>query len=192
MQSDISIGKFVIFKHNGTRNVLMYEHHLCLFSTPIKTPPKHGFWMLKQHLLATKIVDHAFLSWYAGIKKVIRSGLHGRWSINSTFWPVKKVQVWADIRKLALSWWTMIRLHLFVYRISPKTGKQTTQNWLPYDAQVKQFSRRNRRFFHEQLSLDLARLRRPTWWTVVLFRAHTQRCMIRQLWRSYKRLLKQK
>ena len=41
-------------------------------------------------------------------------------------------------------------------------------------------------FFHEQLSLDLARLRRPTWWNVVLFRAHTHRSMIRHRWRSYK------
>ena len=44
-------------------------------------------------------------------------------------------------------------------------------------------------FFHEQRSLDLARLRRSTR-TVVLFRSHMHKFMIRHLWRSYKRLLK--
>ena len=29
MQSDISIGKFVIFYHNDTQNVLTYDRHLC-------------------------------------------------------------------------------------------------------------------------------------------------------------------
>ena len=42
----------------------------------------------------------------------------------------------------------------------------------------------------KQLSLDLARLRRPTRWTVVLFRAHAHRYVIHNLWRSYERLLK--
>ena len=32
LQSDISIAKFDIFKHNRTQNVLMYDHHLCLFT----------------------------------------------------------------------------------------------------------------------------------------------------------------
>ena len=60
-----------------------------------------------------------------------------------------------------------------------------------------QFCRRNRRpfawkcLFHEQLSLDLACLRKPIWWTVILFFSPTHTSMIRQLWRSYKRLLKQ-
>ena len=36
-------------------------------------------------------------------------------------------------------------------------------------------------FFNEQLSLDLAHLRRPTRWTVVLFQAHMLRAMIRHL-----------
>lgn len=39
------------------------------FSTPIQTTPKHGFWMLQWHLLATKIVDHAICSWCEGIKR---------------------------------------------------------------------------------------------------------------------------
>ena len=65
------------------------------------------------------------------------------------------------------------------------------EQW-PHD----QFYRTNRRpsalkcFFHQQLSLDLARLWRPTRWTIVLFRAHTHIFMIRLLRRSYKRLLK--
>ena len=51
-----------------------------------------------------------------------------------------------------------------------------------------QFRRRNRRqcaakcLFHKQLSL--ACLRRLTWWTVVLFRAHAHRSMICHLWRD--------
>ena len=62
----------------------------------------------------------------------------------------------------------------------------TTQNWSSYDAQVEQsshdhFCRRNRLpsaskcFFLKQLSLDLARFRRLTQWTAVLFRALTHR-----------------
>ena len=91
----------------------------------------------------------------------------------------------------------MNRLLLFVFRISPKTlGKQI----VVYHSELTVLwcsSRtvatwpvvwRNRRpsaskcFFHEQHSLDLARHRRPTWWTVVLFRAHTHRSMARHLW----------
>ena len=34
------------------------------FSTPIETTPKH----VQQDLLATKISDHSFFSWYVGIK----------------------------------------------------------------------------------------------------------------------------
>ena len=77
----------------------------------------------------------------------------------------------------------------------------TTQNWLSYAAQVEQspheqFCRRNRRpsaskwFCHKQLSLDLARVRRPTRLSVVLYRAYTHSSKIRNQWRSYKRLLK--
>ena len=43
------------------------------FSTPIEKPPKHGFWTLQQHLLVMKFVDHAFLCWYAGIKRWVPS-----------------------------------------------------------------------------------------------------------------------
>ena len=46
--------------------------------------------------------------------------------------------------------------------------------------------------FHEQLSMDLARVQRPTRWTVAFFRAHTHESIIRHLWRSYKRLLRQR
>ena len=42
------------------------------FTTPMERPPKNGFWTLQQHLLATKIVEHAFLSRCAGIKKVFQ------------------------------------------------------------------------------------------------------------------------
>ena len=84
------------------------------FSTPIETPPTHGFWTLLQYLLLTKIVDHVFFL-----------GCYGVWPINSTFWPVKKAQVWVHVRELALTSWTMIRILLFIFRISPRTlGKQ--------------------------------------------------------------------
>ena len=54
-----------------------------------------------------------------------KSGLCGGWPINSTFWPVNKALIWADVWELALSWWTMIRLLLVVFRISPQMlGKQ--------------------------------------------------------------------
>ena len=54
-----------------------------------------------------------------------KSGLCGGWPLNSTFWPVEKALVWAVVLKLALSWFKMTRLLLFVFRISPNTlGKQ--------------------------------------------------------------------
>ena len=54
-----------------------------------------------------------------------KSRLYGGWPINSRFWPVKMALVWADVWELALSWCRMIRLLLFVFRISPKiSGKQ--------------------------------------------------------------------
>ena len=75
--------------------------------------------MLKRHLLATKIVDHAFFCWSAGIKR------SHSWPINSTFWPVNKALIWADVWELALPCWTMIRPLLYVFWISPKSlGKQ--------------------------------------------------------------------
>ena len=75
----------------------------------------------------------------------------------------------------------------------------TTQHWPSYDTEMEQsphdqFCRRNRPalaskwFFHKKLLLDLARVQRPTRWTVALFRTHTHRSMIRH--GSYKRLLK--
>lgn len=90
------------------------------FSTPIETPPKHGFWMLQQHFLATKIVDPAFFSWCVGIKR--------------SHW-VPSQGCTADdpsIRRFGRSkrrWFepmcTMIRLLLLVFRISSKiSGKQ--------------------------------------------------------------------
>ena len=50
---------------------LAWSQTTCLstFSTPIATPTKHGFWTLQQYLLVTNIVEHAFFSWWAGIKR---------------------------------------------------------------------------------------------------------------------------
>ena len=108
-----------------------------------------------------------------------KSRLCGGWLIHSTFWPVKKTLIWADVRELALPLWTMIRRFS---NFSKEIVVWTTQNWPCIIAQVEQSlnpSRRNRRpfaskcFLQKQLSLDLAYVRRHTWWTVVLFRAHT-------------------
>ena len=95
----------------------------------------------------------------------------------------------------------MIRHLLLVLRISPIKLWCATPSWPSYFAQVPQspydqFCQRNRQqfaskwFFHKQLSLDLARARRPTRWTVVLFRAHMHKFMSCHLWRSYKLVLK--
>ena len=105
----------------------MFWHTIIIcvcFSTPIETPPKHGFWTLYQHLLATKIFDHAFFSWCAGIKRSHWVPSQG-WTANSTFWPVRKALVWADVWELTLAWWTMMRNPLLFFWNSPKTlGKQ--------------------------------------------------------------------
>ena len=47
--------------------ILRWRPSFVCFSTPIETPPKHGFWTLQQYLLMTKIV--AFFSWCARIKR---------------------------------------------------------------------------------------------------------------------------
>ena len=91
-----------------------------------------------------------------------KSGLCEGWAINSMFWPVKKALNWADVRELALALWTMIRLFLLVFRISPKKLWCTTQNWPCNVAQVVQslhdlFCRlfASKCLSHKQLSLDL-------------------------------------
>ena len=54
-----------------------------------------------------------------------KSGLYGGWLINSLYWVLKNVVVWADMWDLALSWWRVIRLRLLVFLISWKTtGKE--------------------------------------------------------------------
>ena len=94
-----------------------------------------------------------------------KSGLYGGWAINSKFCTVEKALIWADVWELTLAWWTIIRLLLFVFQISPKKLWCTTQDWPSYVAEVEQsphdqFYRRNRRpfsskrFFHKQLSLE--------------------------------------
>ena len=98
----------------------------------------------------------------------------------------------------------MIRFLLFVFRISPKTlGKQivvyhweltvlrcssgTVATWSVLQKKRRSaFSTNN--FCWIWLKADL--IWRPTRWTIALFRAHTHSCMIRQLWRSYIRLLR--
>ena len=109
------------------------------------------------------------------------------WNKRTTFWPVKHALIWADVRELALPLWTMIRLFLFVFRISAKKVWCTTQSWSCNVVQVEhnRLPFASKYFFHKQLSLDLVCLRRPTWWTVVLFWAHSHRSMILHLWRSY-------
>ena len=63
------------------------------------------------------------------------------------------------------------------------SGTVATWPALPKKQGLKAFALKC--FFHKQLSLDMACARRPTWWTVALFRAHTHRSMIRHLWRSF-------
>ena len=150
------------------------------FLTPIDTSPKYAS-------TASSGDENRWPSIFflmCGNKKkslAAKSGLYGGWPINTTFYPVNKAVIWADVWELALSLWTMIRLLLFVFRISAKTLRKQIVH--THD----QFCRRNRRpsaskwFFHRQLSLDLARVQRTTRWTVALFRAHTHRSMIRHL-----------
>ena len=54
-----------------------------------------------------------------------KSGLYAGWPINSMFSVLKKSLVWADVWKIAFSWWRMIRLRRLLSHIFPKTsGKQ--------------------------------------------------------------------
>ena len=129
-----------------------------------------------------------------------KSGLCCGWPINLTFWRVKKALIWADVWELVLSWCTMIRLLLLVFRITPKLLWCTTHNWPCNVAQVEQsphdqFCRRNRRpsaskcFYHKQLLLDLVVLEGPHGGLLFCF-GLMRRYMLCHLWRSYKRLLK--
>ena len=77
------------------------------FATPIETPPKHGFWTLQQHLLATSIVDHAFFSWCVGIKR--SHGVLSQASLASHYG--------AGLSRCVRARWTMIRRQSFVFRI---------------------------------------------------------------------------
>ena len=59
------------------------------FTTPIETSPKYVFWTLQQYLLVTKIVDNAFFSWCAGIKR-------GHWClVRAVRWMTCKLEVLA-------------------------------------------------------------------------------------------------
>ena len=169
-------------------------------STPIETPPKHGFLNASTASSGDENRCPRIFSWYAGIKRSHWMPSQGCTADDPSircFWTVKKAR---DMWQHALSWWTMIRLccSFFEFRRRLSANKLW---WPSCDTQEQQslhdqFCRRNRRpsaskcFLHEQLSLDLARLRRPTRWSVVLFRAHTPRCSLRHLWWSNKRLLK--
>jgi len=97
---------------------------------------------------------------------------------------------------MRLLWCTMILHLLLVFRIRINLCC-TTQKWPSYVAQAEpsphnKFCRRNRRsfaskcFFHEQISLELARLRGPSRSIAVFFRDHEHRSMIRYLWLPYK------
>ena len=56
---------------------------------------------------------------------VAKSGLYGGWPINSTFWPVNKVLIWADVWELALSCWTMIQPSLVRFLKFSEDFRQT-------------------------------------------------------------------
>ena len=86
----------------------------------------------------------------------------------------------------------MIRLFLFLFRITPKTlGKQKRID------RSSMWNSRHMTSFAEEIGDLLLWSASSTnnfhwiWrWTFVLFRAHTHRSMIRHMWRSYKRILK--
>ena len=84
-------------QHNVTQNVLMYDHHLCLFfhsdwdtsktwflNTPTVSAGDENRWPRIFFLMCGKSLD-------------AKSGLFGGWAINSTFWSVNKALNWADV-----------------------------------------------------------------------------------------------
>ena len=89
------------FLHNDTQNVLKYDHHSCLsFHSDCDN-------MIQNMLLNTATVSSGDeIRWprtfflMCGNNKTslgAKSVLYGGWPINSTFSPVKKVLLWADV-----------------------------------------------------------------------------------------------
>ena len=145
------------------------------FSTPIETLPKHGFWTLQQHLLATKIVDHAFYSWCAEIKR-------SNW--------VPSQDCTADDSAIR-------RLGRYVRARTSMVNKDSS-SLVSFSNFPEDFRQTNCGVPHSELTVlrcssgtsphdQVWRRNRRTF---VLFGAHTHRSMSRHLWRSYWRLLK--
>ena len=114
---------FDIFNYNCTQNVLTYDHNLCCLLEKTNLT-KIGVWR------EIRWPRNIFLM--CGNKKTslgAKSALCGGWPINSTFCPPKKALIWADVREHAFSLRTMIRLFLFVFRISPKKLWCTLLMW---------------------------------------------------------------
>ena len=86
---------------------------------------------------------------------VAKSGLCGGWSINSNFF--KEIVYHSEL-------------------IVQRCWRRTVAIWPVLPKNRRSFA--SKCFFHKQLSLDLAHLRRPTRQAVVLFRAHTHRSLM--------------
>ena len=115
-----------------------------------------------------------------------KSGLYGGWRINLTFWPVNKVLIWAEVWKHGIAMVNNDSSSLVRFSNFSEDFRQTNCGIpLRIDRHMTSFAKQASNFrswfFHKQLSLDLARVQRPTWWTVALFRAHTHTSMIRYL-----------
>ena len=125
--------------------------------------------------------------------------LCGGGRINSTFWPVKKALIWADMRELALPLWKMIRLFLFFEFLQRNCG-------VPLRIDHGTMFKWNSRYMTSVGEETGDHLLRSAFSTNnfgfgLYSKAHMVDCcfvsgsyidrfMICHLWRSYKRLLK--
>ena len=181
------MGKFDIFKHNSTQNVLTYDPHLCCLQWLAKTNlTKIGVWR--------KSCSTIF-SCCAEIKRSHWVPSKGCVAVDPSIRDVdRSKRRWCARTRIAITY----NYLSFLVRFSnfSKEKELTVQCWssatiatgpaLPKKPATICFEV----VFHKQLSLNLAWVQRLTGWSVVLFRTHMHRSMFWQLWRSCKRFLK--